>query len=141
MSIELLIFIYVSVSAAVSGGFVAYFKFLGDKKKSVNSAFNDILSANERFRNEVREDLESSRQESERLRVDLVSVEEKYKLSIEQIADLQKIIIEYQGEITELKQTIVNYQGEIGVLKAVIDDYKIEVEKLRKEIGRLNDRS
>lgn len=137
MNSDLLIFIYVTAASTIS----ALFTYMGVKKKSMSSGFSSILEANERFREEVKEDLRKSKEESVGLKSDLTEIENKYKTSIEQISDLQKIIIDYQKEISELKITIRQYQGEISILKSVIDDYKTEVEKLREHIIKLTEKS
>lgn len=141
MNSDLLIFIFVTIASTISAVVGGLFTYLGVKKKSMSSGFSSILEANERFREEVREDLKKTKQESESLKIKLNNIEIKYKSSVEQISDLQKIIIEYQREISELKTIIKQYQSEISILKLVIDDYKLEAEKLREQLGRIVEKS
>lgn len=140
MTTEFMIFVYIAIGSAVSAVVASFFTYLGTKKKSMSSGFTSILQANERFRQEIKVDLDASRKDSDRLRHELDEIENKYKYSIEKISELQQTIINYQKEITELKTTIHRYQSEISILKSVIDDYKIEVEKLREELSKMNNK-
>ena len=87
------------------------------RKKNNNDAFSNLISANEKFRNEIRGDLMASKQEAQMYK-DLVN-------------ELKEKINEYESQIIELKTSILEY-------KEIRSDYEREIQELR---DRLNEKS
>jgi len=121
-----------STGATLVSSFLTY---AGMKRKGVSSAFDSILEANERFRSEIRSDLVSSREDAERLRDSLKSIEAKYLGSIEEITRLRKIVVDYQQEILDVKHLVATYQQETLILKSVANEYRSQIQALRSELA------
>lgn len=135
--IELSPHFYTAVAMIISAGISSVITYLGTRRKTVTEAFASILEANERFRQEIRNDLSAAREESEHLRINLQHATTQYTDAIAEISQLKRIILDYQRDISNLNSKLIEYQKEIQILKSVISDYRIEIEKLRKTISEM----
>lgn len=84
--------------------------FFGTRKKNNTDAFESLVEANEKFRNEIRGDLIASKKEAQMYK-DLVN-------------ELKEKINEYESQIIELKTSILEY-------KEIRSDYEREIQRLR----------
>ena len=130
---EVLVAFYVLLSAAFSSLLTSYFSYRKSRKKGVDDSFTSIIQANESFRMEIKKDLQIAKAEAENLRETLSQIEQKYRIALEQVSDLQHSVAEHQEKVIYLKESINKYKNEIAILTSVIDDYKTQLRKLGEE--------
>lgn len=94
-------------------GFVT---FLTMRRKNQTDAFRALIDANEKFRDEVRKDLEIVKGEKE-----------EYRRLVEELQDrirqYEKQINALRIEIAQYKDEIIHYQSTIEELKTTLNNY------------------
>jgi septal ring factor EnvC (AmiA/AmiB activator) len=103
-----------SAISAVVTGVVAY---LVGKKKTARSEFNDLVTANSKFREEIKKDLDQAKATIEKLER---TINEKSLLIDEMqtaIADLKQQIILKETKISDMNMELIKKDFQIQVLK------------------------
>lgn len=113
------------VSAIVSLS-VSYFIA---KRKSKTDSFESIIQANEKFRDEVRKDLNICKKELDASKEELESYKDTVQKLEKEIVNSQNDSIKLKFEILEYKQKILDLTNKISEYEKTIFELKEKLEK------------